>query len=373
MAKRKSHIAQGNVAPSPLSEVHRRSDLPGKGKVPKRAADLAFNKYLYLRAKGTKAPRVEAHSIGAEKNVSAWRIPLSADIVEGLPGRRMEAITPDDPKAEMSDAPLSLDSHRPNWVSLAFSPRLAAPHQARFLRRRNGNRVVPDFIFGSDNRSVIQPLSYPWFCVGRLRVEVQGAFAWGGAGALVGENIVLTASHLIPWFAAASGFSWRITFTPGSYDDVSVVGEGYQSDVDEVRGYPGFCQGDDMAILKLYEPLGYGLGYFGYATYNDAWEDEPYWTLVGYPSAIAGGDRPTSQSNIAVLDDDSDGEGTELEHNGDATAGNSGGPLFGWWDNSPRVIGTHSGGEINFLEGTNNVAAGGRALSRLISWGRRHW
>ena len=48
-----------------------------------------------------------------------------------------------------------------------------------------------------------------------------------------------------------------------------------------------------MCTLKLYTPLGNSLGYFGYKTYNDDWEDGNYWTKCGYPGAIASGQRPS--------------------------------------------------------------------------------
>lgn len=62
----------------------------------------------------------------------------------------------------------------------------------------------------------------------------------------------------------------------------------------------------------------------------------------------------------------------ELEHTGDVGPGNSGGPLWAWWGDSPRVIGTLSGSEYNWDE-RNNVAAGGPALSTLIKWARDNW
>ena len=42
----------------------------------------------------------------------------------------------------------------------------------------------------------------------------------------------------------------------------------------------------DMAILRLYTPLGNNLGWFGGKVYDDDWEDEPYWGLIGYPIDI---------------------------------------------------------------------------------------
>jgi hypothetical protein len=62
-----------------------------------------------------------------------------------------------------------------------------------------------------------------------------------------------------------------------------------------------------------------------------------------------------------------------LEHQGDSTYGDSGGPFFGVWpDGFPYVIGTDSGGEPNEFGG-NNICAGGQALLNLISYWRTNW
>jgi secreted trypsin-like serine protease len=64
----------------------------------------------------------------------------------------------------------------------------------------------------------------------------------------------------------------------------------------------------------------------------------------------------------------------ELEHQGDSTSGDSGGPFFGTWpDGFPYVIGTVSGGE-SFRGGEdNNICAGGQALVNLISYWLTNW
>ena len=51
------------------------------------------------------------------------------------------------------------------------------------------------------------------------------------------------------------------------------------------------------------------------------------------------------------------------------------GPVIATLTNADHrnVIGTHSGGEDNFGEPKQNVAAGGSALSSLIAWARSNW
>jgi V8-like Glu-specific endopeptidase len=369
MAKHTSEIKVRRDLPTLLDDLVRRQDIPGTGKMPEQLEDLIRKNYMYLQTKGTIAPKLDLQSVVSEKDLSAWRIALGANISEGLPGKELEQTTPE--AINVKPAPDgSLDSLRPEWATLAFHPRPANPRPVHFLRRRNGKVVVPDFVIGNDDRKNFYPYTWPWFCTGRIDVWKYGSLIWGGAGALVGKNVVLTASHLVPWGTGPG--NWAMKFTPAYYDGQSTLGSGMYSYTEKAKGYSDHDQGDDMAVLKLYTPLGNSLGYFGYKTYSDDWEGGAYWILVGYPSAVGGGQRPTWQSYIVITDDDSDGAGVELEHTGDATSGNSGGPLWSWWDDSPRVIGTHSGSEYNWDE-DNNVAAGGSALSQLIKWARDNW
>ncbi len=146
----------------------------------------------------------------------------------------------------------------------------------------------------------------------------------------------------------------------------------------------GKRQAYDLAVFRLNEPLGDSLGTLGCHMYDDDWEDDTRWTLVGYPALVGltvgsfgivtgysnNGNMPTRQFGISVEDDDSDADGLELEHRGDTTSGNSGGPLFGYWPKGPYVIGVHFGAEDR---ATNNVAAGGKAMLDLVNWARATW
>ena len=151
----------------------------------------------------------------------------------------------------------------------------------------------------------------------------------------------------------------------------------------EIQGYTvgRERQAWDIAVIRLQETLGDMLGYFGARAYDDDWEDETRWTLVGYPDLTSvttvngqitgynnSGNMPTRQFGISVEDDDSDGSALELEHHADATQGNSGGPLFGTWDDGPFVVGVHSGND-----GSDNIAAGGPPMRDLVKWARANW
>jgi V8-like Glu-specific endopeptidase len=128
-----------------------------------------------------------------------------------------------------------------------------------------------------------------------------------------------------------------------------------------------------MAVMRLDVPLGNNLGFFGFRTYDSAWEDQSVWTLPGYPFDKDSGNRPWLHLNFPIIDDDNDGAGVELEYRADTEDGQSGAPVFAWFNGSPDVVGTHSGGEDNAGEPRQNVAAGGTALTNLLHWARNNW
>lgn len=94
----------------------------------------------------------------------------------------------------------------------------------------------------------------------------------------------------------------------------------------------------------------------------------------GYAAAFASkGEWPTIEEGVWVIDDDPDGSFAEIEHMGDASDGNSGGPLFGTWPGGPtssafrpgeyRAIWTPFG---DIVAAKNSVAAGGRGIVEMI-------
>jgi V8-like Glu-specific endopeptidase len=246
------------------------------------------------------------------------------------------------------------------------------------LRTINGRLIRPHYgVFGTDDRQIYYPSGYPWTCIGRIFVwdDFSKPYpAWSGSGVLIGDRVVLTAGHMAPWGSS----NWAMQFIPAYYDGASALGAGVASWVSDYWGYhTTSAPAWDMIVLRLYTPLGSTYGYFGAKTYSSAWEGGNYWTLAGYPGAIAGANRPSRQMWWPVVDDDGDGNADELEYYADATDGDSGGPVFGFWSGLPYAIGTHSGGEkITFLWWTiedDNVGAGGAAMVDLVRWARGNW
>lgn len=301
-----------------------------------------------------------------------YELDLPDDAIIGRPGEETDEVAV---PGRTARADAHMDAFLPANDGVVYHPKLGTAGVHEPLRRRSGQIVTPHYVFGTDDRQVFWPSGYPWRCTGRVFAwtNPSGGPAWSGAGALVGRNVVVTASHVVPWGSSP----WMMQFVPGYWDGSSVYGPSVSSYVQSYRGYRDHDQGDDMAVLKLYTPLGDSMGYFGYKTYDDDWEGGNYWTKVGYPGMVAGGQRPSRITWYPIIDDDNDGAGVELEYRADSTPGDSGGPVFGWWSGMPYVIGTHSGGEEEYQFPwyiiRNNLAAGGSALSSLIGWARANW
>jgi V8-like Glu-specific endopeptidase len=346
-------------------------DNKSDGEQPFDLVDLKRRNSLFLsNIERDSEPKLELIKI-AERNL--WQMELGEGVVLGEFGQTEDLIDPDE-SIELKEK--VLDAKLPDWSGISYHPKIADLPFRKSFRRNKGKQVTPHYVFGKDDRQIYYPDSYPWRCVGKILVwnNPMSIYPTSAAtGALVGRNVVLTASHVVPW-----GTQWRMQFIPAYYDGNSLLGRNVSSFVASARGYKNHGQGDDMAVLKLSIPLGDSLGFFGCQLYRDAWEGGNYWTKCGYPGAVASGLRPSRVTWFPIIDDDSDGEGVELEYRADGSPGDSGGPVFGWWDDGyPYVIGTHSGGEeeyeFPFSIIKNNVAAGGAVLSNLIGWARSNW
>ena len=314
------------------------------------------------------------------QQTGAWEMELPKGASLGLPGQKGGRMSP----AEVlhgikgrASSRRNVEPFRPEWIDYTPHPKVTTTSQPLF-HKVNGQLYEPHYgVFGADDRRVYYPSGYPWNCIGKILVwnDFSKPYpAWSGSGVLIGGRVVLTAGHMAPW----GSNNWAMQFIPAFYDGGSTLGAGVSSWVSDYWGYnTGHVSAWDMIVLRLYTPLGNTYGYFGTKDYNSAWEGGNYWTLAGYPGAISGGNRPSRQMWWPVLDDDSDGNAEEVEYEADATPGNSGGPVFGFWSGLPYAIATHSGGsKTTFLWWTledTNVGAGGGALNSLVAWARSNW
>ena len=360
--------------PLTLDELLDVADVAATGAAPSEVVSALARPRLHI-AGGPVPERARAQ---AADEGGGYVIELGEDAALGRPGLSGERL---DPKIQAKSSAHRTDGHRPPWVAQAVQPRHAPASASRApLRRANGKELRPYYgVYGNDDRAVYYPSVYPWRCVGRIFSWTNwaggGGWTWWGSGVLVGPRHVLTAGHVCPWGSA----SWAMRFVPSYWNGAPLLGAGSQSWTSDFRGWNPGVAAHDMAVLRLYDPIGSWLGWMGTKVYDSSWNNGNYWTLAGYPAAVASGERPSYQSGIPVLDDDNDGDGKELEHHGDVTGGDSGGPFFGFWNDGPYAVGTTSGGEriwgtpFGWGDEDNNIEAAGKAMVDLVSWARTNW
>jgi V8-like Glu-specific endopeptidase len=362
-----------NGRPDSLDHIIARS-RPQQGDVPAELVDP--RNYLVFDRLPSGAPLDDpagAFTAGRDGRLTVSDPGTVLGVVVGA----VEPVTPQAVESELAGAAgdragRDNAAYIPDWTAVSAVPTLAPTAERPRLVRRNGARVRPEWVIDSDARSPYYPNAYPFSLVGRIFVWPDAStpnWAWWGTASLLGARTIMTASHVVPWGSS----NWKALFVPAYYDGASVHGAWAASWVTDAHGYSSHAQGDDMAVMRLDVPLGNNLGWFGFRTYDDDWEDQSVWTLPGYPWDKDSGNRPWLHLNFPIIDDDNDGAGVELEYQADTEGGQSGAPVFAWFSGSPDVVGTHSGGEDNFGEPRQNVAAGGTALTNLLHWARGTW
>jgi V8-like Glu-specific endopeptidase len=377
--------ARADAAPPITAEALLALDnVPAQRTPPPHVARQLATRVLYLsRRDGGEG--IERAVQDADRRADGLSLSLPASVAVGLPGRTLEVFnreTLESAAGQVRHAP----GFMPEWAELVYHPKVAARAARKRLRTFDGRRVTPvqnqEFIYGTDDRHVYYPQGYPWQCIGKVDIypsaEAENPTKWG-SGVLIGDRIVLTAGHVAA--DISDPHDWKMRFTAAMYNGSSVAGPGAVSYVSDSQWFGDSVSGHDIGLLRLYEPLGSSLGYFGAKTYDSSWNNGNYWILCGYPYDIAGDISPSRQSGIAVLDEDSDIElGAELEHHGDIASGDSGGPFFGFWagDPIPYAVGTTSGHETiggpSWTGGEdNNIEAGGGLMVVAIAAARQAW
>jgi V8-like Glu-specific endopeptidase len=327
-----------------------------------------------LETKSKDQPQIPVSLLENNQDKNLWKInvPVNEYIRGARAGQTMER-QPSSKFLEDVIEDVSFKSHRPDWIDAIPVPRQRFKNLP-VLRRFNGRHIEPLWVY--DNaRHPFQDSSWPWGLVGRI-FNNRG---FSGTGALIGDRVVITASHMVPW----GDSPWWMRFVPAYFNGTSLYGAGVESYVSDARGYDvqGNVTGYDWSILRLYEPLGSSLGYFGYNSYSTDWNDLSIWSNIGYPGDIDNAEEPSFQQGYTINDTDGDSNGgEELEtENCDLYFGNSGGPIFAWWNNGtdPRIVGVVSGQETEYkfpLSTRNdNVFASGDGFVNLCAWGRSSW
>lgn len=333
-----------------------------------------FETYLSLAKGVSLQPGTKVERIGEHGDRDLYKISMTlpSDASFGLPGRTANRVEPPKKRRPAENFTHS-DGHCPDGSSTTYIPTTETRAYPRLYSR--GRRVHPV------SRQLLTDTSYPWRCIGRI-VNSQGR---AGSGALVGHNLVLTASHVVPWGQP----NWWMTFTPHQFcANTQPFGQSFVSDAHAYiaagQTVDQFDSAIDYAVLRLYNPLGDSLGWFGATDYSEDWNDGNFWASVGYPGDIFGGVFPSVELPVSIEDGDSPGvlsnPGLNLETEATISAGASGGPFWAWFNAAngltPRITGVVSSNhDFGGLFSTDNDGrlAGGGELVDLVKWGRSTW
>jgi hypothetical protein len=291
---------------------------------------------------------------------STVRIRTTGDLTPVHPvtcgGERMSV----DELTQISENVRTPHAFRPNWIGVMTAPRIR-PHQLDV----NLPGVLKPLIFESTGTE------WPWSAIGKVFITRRGQPLKVGSGVLVGPQLLLTASHAMPWDTGDSS----VRFVPGYRNGNDPrFGHAY---VDIWRGVRNEddVTGLDYVICKLNWRIGDRTGWLGSEWHSDEdWYYNDPWISVGYPTSEPnGGERPSIEIPVWVRDIDNESDGLEIETHKFALGGWSGGPLWGWRGGEPRVVGIESGFEKDFLDPTRTVFAGGQHLVNLVKYGWANW
>ena len=329
-------------------------------------------------------PDLELERAGPDRWLVRVR-PDASKVLLGRPGASAKRVDAQELRDAVERVSLP-DGHRPEWIRRQLLPRIIP----RRVRRRG--RLMFDLDGGitagpHEGQLISDGLVYaelaergwPWCTVGQILINAPGQPQKAGSAVLVGPNLILTASHAVPW--GAPDGSWSMQFTP-AYRATDPTPAPYGSSwVEHVRGHvthENNVNAFDYVIAKLHTPLGNNVGWMGSHSFgNDqGYQSHQQWMSVGYPGQSG---VPYLATDVEVLDVDSSGDGRELETADFLMGGWSGGPLLGFFGLDPKVLGIASGHETEVSIGlvhvtdTNSVFAGGKHMVDLVKYGYANW
>ncbi len=261
-----------------------------------------------------------------------------------------------------------LDGYVPDHLGFNPTP-LQKTKSVKRIRPPSPEERVATTVFGTDNRRAFQDTTYPWSTVGLVETN-RGA----GSGVMIGPRHLLTVSHVIDWTAPPGFAADWVRFTPSYFDGNAPFGEAYGAQIywyvqEDGDGFITGNEGNfDYAVVVLDRRLGETTGWMGARGYDDDWDDIAAWHHMGYPADLNSGQRPTWQGGFRV--DGTDAAAQSILHQADVFPGQSGGPVFGFWDGDvgPRAVAVQS-----WQTTTNNGASGSMDMRDLVARARREF
>lgn len=278
------------------------------------------------------------------------------------PGMKVRSLAPIGNRKSRARKPLESKAFLPDHLDLRPTPRPLPKEFQLPVRdpRKFGNEATT--VFPPDQRFVFNDTAYPWSTCGRVDTPLGQA-----SGVMIGPRHMLTVSHTIQWLPNNTA-GW-VRFRPSFFNGSAPFGDAWGTLIYSKRKVTGptidWIEGmSDYVVVVLNTRMGNLTGWMGSRGYTDGWDGGTYWSHIGYPGDLTGGNRPTFQGSIAL-----DGVWWQLDsheamaHLGDVWPGQSGGPFFGWWsgDVGPRAVAVQSS-----QNSSENNASGGQDMVDLV-------
>ena len=114
---------------------------------------------------------------------------------------------------------------------------------------------------------------------------------------------------------------------------------------------------EDYAALVTSSRIGDRFGWLGTRTYDSDLDESGFWYNIGYPGDIGSGNSPVWQPRQVAGEDFWDfGESTSMETDADMIPGQSGSPLFAWWDAGPyAAVWSNYSSDDNWCSGGDDM------------------
>jgi len=358
-------MSNGNEKPIKFRELERRFEARDA----KTTKPIGLERRFHIAA--DQEPRVKTRLERVERgDKSDWEVIVEVDGVRAG-GRALPPLLKGEAtkiaKRDVSEEKLAeqLTGFIPDHLGFSAIPRDRLKSRLT-IRPPQERRRVATTIFGTDNRMTFQDTHYPWSTVGLVQTN-RGS----GSGVMIGPRHLLTVSHVIDWSAPAGFAADWVRFTPSFFDGNAPFGESYGIHIywyvqEDGDGFISGNEGDfDYVVIVLDRRLGDTTGWMGARGYNDDWDSLAAWSHMGYPVDLNSGQRPTWQGGFTV--DGTDAAAQSILHQADVFPGQSGGPVFGFWDGDvgPRAIAVQS-----WQNSSNNGASGSMDMRDLVARAR---
>lgn len=219
-----------------------------------------------------------------------------------------------------------------------------------------------EVIIGADNRTRINPTTaYPWRAICALKITARNGQRYVGTGWLIGPRTVITAGHCV-FMHDAGGWAASIEVIPAMNDNSRPYGSAVSSDLRSVTGWTSSRNRDNdygAIILPANKRLGDTVGYFGFATRNDATLQNAALNLSGYPN-----DKGANQQWFMAQRPSNVGSRV-LTYQIDTYGGQSGAPVWLLENGNRYGVGIHTNGASSGNSATRIVQA---VYNNMVNW-----